>query len=176
MLGGGFADRPMEMIRDLHWELSDALVEIDRPRSTCEVEFSLNDRLHEALMTAIESPAENATPKLSRRSGSHRLAVNRGNPIRRYRAARDTWRLDYPQAGLEQLRGEAATAPQRSAGWATWGGRPTFNGTGRGRRERPGQNARIRFRPQPAGFDAGVQALLRNRTGSPGIVTFCRLF
>jgi hypothetical protein len=43
MLGGGFADRPMEMIRDLQWELSDALVEIDRPRiNPAEVEFSLN--------------------------------------------------------------------------------------------------------------------------------------
>jgi len=43
MLSGSFADRPMEMISDLQWELTDAMIEIDCPKILPdEVEFSLN--------------------------------------------------------------------------------------------------------------------------------------
>jgi len=124
--------------------------------------------LHEALMTAIESPARKRNTETE--PDDQALIdwlLTAGNPILRYRAARDL-APGYPAAGLEQLRGEAATAPEAQR----WLGNLARSTNVHGNRDVDGENALAKLleygfdRSLPA-FDAGVQSLLRNRVVQP---------
>jgi hypothetical protein len=93
--------------------------------------------------------------------------ITASNPILRYRAARDL-APGYPPAGLEQLRQEAAAAPET----LRWLGNLRCSTNVHGSRDVDGENALAKLleygfdRSLPA-FDAGVQSLLENRIEQP---------
>jgi len=124
--------------------------------------------LNEALMIAIESSVRkrNAEAELDDQTLIDWL-LTAGNPILRYRTARDL-APGYPAAGLEQLRCEAAAAPETQR----WLGNLARSTNVHGSRDVDGENALAKLleygfdRSLPV-FDAGVQALLENCTVQP---------